>query len=477
MTPEPRAREPVATIPDWSLTADRRLPRELRAYRAWALAHRMTNGVRDAAFQVLVQRIMRSPLHECPGGQLLIDGAEAMQAILDAIGQAREELLLETYILRDDAMGETVRVALAAAARRGVRVCVLADAIGSKATRSEFWEALTSHGIIVRLFHRLRYWPFQVLRRDHRKFIVADRQIALTGGMNIGTEYGSSINGRADAWRDTFIRVDGSVARELAAVFAEGWDRAHGPPLPGLEYVSWSETTDAMHSATARSLTTAWRAQAVRASVERRLGPGRDRRRGRRVRRQIDAAAADSPSAALVLDARPGHGQREVLAVLAALAGAARKRLWITTPYFAPPSRALSLLRAAARRGVDVRLLLPSERTDVPLVRHAAHGAYTSLMAAGVRIFEYDRATLHSKTVVVDGHAGVVGSSNLDFRSFWLNAECNVLLFDDALAIRLERAFLEDCAGSTEISTALWARRSPAHQFGDWCARQLRWAL
>lgn len=476
MTPEPRVREPVATVPDWSLTTDRRLPRELRAYRAWALAHRMTDGVRDGAFQALVQRIMRSPLHECPGSQLLIDGADAMQAILDAIGQAREELLLETYILRDDAMGETVRVALAAAAARGVRVCVLADAIGSKATRSEFWKTLESHGITVRLFHRLPYWPFQVLRRDHRKIIVADRQVALTGGMNIGVEYGSSIRGRTDAWRDTFIRVEGSVARELAAVFAEGWDRAHGPPLPGLEYVSWSETTDSASSSNV-SLTASWRARTLRASVERRLGSRRDRRRGRRVRRLIDAASADSPSSALVLDARPGHGQREVLAVLAALAGAARKRLWITTPYFAPPTRALSLLRAAARRGVDVRLLLPSERTDVPLVRHAAHGAYTSLMAAGVRIFEYERATLHSKTAVVDGHAGVVGSSNLDFRSFWLNAECNVLLFDDDLAGRLEAAFLEDCAGSIEISPALWARRSPAHQFGDWCARQLRWAL
>ncbi len=478
MTSDTHPREPTTgTVPDWSLTASRRLPRELRAYRAWAIAHRLPEGVRDADFHALTQRIMRSPLHECPGSELLIDGALALQAILDTIHGAREELLLETYILRDDAMGESVRGALAAAAARGVRVCVLADAIGSQATRTEFWETFKAHGITVRLFHRLRYWPLQLLRRDHRKIIVADRQVALTGGMNIGVEYGSSIRARHDAWRDTFIRIEGSVARELAAVFAEGWDRAQGPPLPGLEYVSWTEATHTSPSAPETSSNMAWRARDLRTMVERRLAVRRDRRLGRRVRRVIDAASDESTSAALVLDARPGHGQREVLAVLAALAGGARRRIWITTPYFAPPTRALSLLRAASRRGIDVRLLLPSERTDVALVRHAAHGAYSALLESGVRIFEYERATLHSKTVVVDGHAGVVGSTNLDFRSFWLNAECNVLLFDDRVAGELERAFLDDCAGSTEITPALWSTRSLRHRLGDWLARQLRWAL
>lgn len=459
-----------------------RLPRELRTYRAWSLAHRLPDGVRDTDFRSLVQRIMRGPLHDCPGARVLVDGEEAFRAMLTAIEHSREEVLLETYILRDDKVGDLVKSALANAVLRGVRVYVLADAVGSMDTKTAFWEELEAAGITLRLFHRLRYLPFEALRRDHRKIIVVDRHIALTGGMNIGEEYGSSIRRHSGAWRDTLIQVEGAVAHELAAVFAEGWDRAQGPSLPGLEYVSWADAISPAESGSLLSPAAShWSARALRSRVEHRiaarLGSRRDRRRGRRVRRGTDGAHDDSVSTALVLDSRPGRGQREVLAVLASLIGGARSRLWITTPYFAPPTRMLTLLRAAARRGVDVRLLVPSELTDVALIRHAAHGAYAALLGDGVRVFEYTRATLHAKTMVVDGHAGMVGSTNLDFRSFWLNAECNVLLFDDTVATALERSFTDDCTHSIEISTVEWAARSLWHRLGDWMARQLRWAL
>jgi cardiolipin synthase len=157
--------------------------------------------------------------------------------------------------------------------------------------------------------------------------------------------------------------------------------------------------------------------------------------------------------------------------------GGARKRLWITTPYFAPPTRALRMLAGAAARGVDVRLLLPSARTDVPLVRHAAHGAYSMLLKRGVRIYEYAAATLHAKTLVVDDAVGLIGSSNLDFRSFWLNAECNVLVFDRAFASELAEDFLEDVADSEEIAAGAWEARSVGHKLLDAGARAMRWAL
>ena len=448
--------------------------RELRTYRAWARAHQLAGGVRDAAFPPLVQQLMQSPLHQCPDAQLIVDGDQAFRAMLSAIDEARDEVLLETYILRDDRIGREVERALARAVTRGARVNVLADAVGSLETKSEFWAGLTRDGITVRLFHRLRYLPFQALRRDHRKIVVIDRTVAFTGGMNIGVEYGSSIRHHdAGAWRDTLVRLHGSVAEELAAVFAEGWDRADGPPLQGLEYISWDEQTLALRATREWS----FRGQSLMTRVEQQLARVRPRTRGRRVRRRVDAGADTRTSTALVLDSRPGRGQREVLAVFASLIGGARQRLWITTPYFAPPSRALSLLRAASRRGVDVRLLVPGEKTDVPLARHAAHGVYRALLQSGVRVFEYQRATLHSKTLVVDGSAGVVGSTNIDFRSFWLNAECNVLLFDSAMAHDLETAFTNDCAQSIEITEAVWIQRTWWHAIGDWCARQLRVVL
>lgn len=456
-------------------------PRAILAWKAYGAARALPDGVRDAGFRALVQRIDGSPVHLSPPARLLPDGEEAFARMRQAIAAAREEVLLETYILRDDRLGVAVQAALMEAAARGVRVCVLADAVGSVATRDDFWSTLEGGGVVVRHFHRFWHHPFDALRRDHRKLLVIDRTVAFTGGMNIGDEYGSSIRRRRDAWRDTFIEVRGSVAGELAAVFAEGWDRARGPSLPGLAYVSWSDApmhTPAYAQRLLHSSPSAVRALQLRlqSELQVRLGKRRDRRRGRRVRRSSEPADSDMPGI-VVLDPRPGRGQREMLTVLVALVGAARERLWITTPYFAPPTRALRLLASAAQRGVDVRLLLPSARTDVPLVRHAAHGAYQQLLERGVRIFEYERATLHAKTLVVDGHASLVGSSNLDFRSFWLNAECNVLLFDDACGAALERAFRADLEGSREIRGDAWRARSLGHRWLDWTARALRWAL
>lgn len=459
---------------------DTRSPREVRSYRAWGAARRFTNGVRDPAFRELLQLIDGGPMHQCPPPVLLPDGAAAFRAMIEAIDAALEEVLLETYILRDDKLGESVQQALVRAAARGVRTYVLADAVGSMGTHDRFWDSLTEQGVVVRHFHRFWHHPLEALRRDHRKLLVCDRRVSFTGGMNIGEEYGSSIRARHDVWRDTFVQIEGSVARELAAVFAEGWDRARGPALPGLEYVSWSDDSDASPQQNVAAVGTLALQRRLRSALQRqmqtRLGRQRDRRRGRRVRRDVDVASPDD-RAVLVLDPRPGRGQREMLGVLSALLGGARERLWITTPYFAPPTRALLLLLAAARRGVDVRLLLPSERTDVPLIRHAAHGVYRTLLESGVRIFEYERATLHAKTMVVDGHASLIGSSNLDFRSFWLNAECNVLVFDDACAAALESSFHEDLANSREITMDEWRQWTWAHRMLDRMARALRWAL
>lgn len=470
----------------WDMNRGKRLPAE-HAWRVWATTRQFADGVRDEAFRTLVQRVDGGPMHACPPVCLLPDGEEAFARMYRAIAEAHEEVLLETYILRDDRLGVRVQSALLHAARRGVRVCVLADAVGSLETNDAFWTTLEAGGVQVRHFHRIWHHPFEALRRDHRKLLVIDRSIAFTGGMNIGEEYGSSIRRRHDAWRDTFVELRGSVADELAAVFAEGWDRARGPALPGLEYVSWSEGV--LYAPQGRSRLAALREKLLLTSpfgerlqrqwqrqVQRRLGKRRDKRRGRQVRRRAEPASADE-SAVLVVDPRPGRGQREMLTVLVALAGAARERLWITTPYFAPPTRALKLLAAAAQRGVDVRLLLPSERTDVPLVRHAAHGSYSYLLRYGVRIFEYQRATLHAKTLVVDGYASLIGSSNLDFRSFWLNAECNVLLFDEACGASLERVYAADLDGSIEITAAQWRERTWSHRLLDRFARAMRWAL
>jgi cardiolipin synthase len=174
----------------------------------------------------------------------------------------------------------------------------------------------------------------------------------------------------------------------------------------------------------------------------------------------------------LVLDSRSGRGHGETAAVLAALVGASRKRLWITNSYFAPNQMAIRLLGQAAQRGVDVRLLLQGD-TDMPLVRHAGHGNFSDLLASGVRLFEYQSAILHAKTLVVDDYVSVVGSSNLDFRSFYFNAECNVLILDDATGCTMAQAFEKDLGQSLEMRLEHWRHRPLAHRLGDALARRL----
>lgn len=239
--------------------------------------------------------------------------------------------------------------------------------------------------------------------------------------MNVADEYGSSTLSAERVFRDTHARVEGEAALEMAAVFESGWRKARGTPF-----------------------------RIPPAASPARVG-------GARV---------------LVLDSRPGRGAREVSAVLAAVVAAARRRLWITAAYFAPRSRVPGLLGGASSRGVDVRLLLPG-RTDVPLVRHSGHGFYTALLERGVRIFEYAAAVLHAKTVVADGIASVVGSSNLDFRSFERNAECNFLVLDQEIGGRMEGQFEEDLARSREILEPEWRNRGWPHRLGDALARRL----
>ena len=441
--------------------------------QAWELASKLPDGVCDAGFRTLIHNIDTAPMHACAPTELLTDGEEAFRLIGEACKLASEEILVETYILRDDRIGLTLLQQLAEAVQRGVRVNVLADAIGSFATGKKYWRDLEAAGIAVQLFHPWWRAPLHAMRRDHRKIFVFDREVAFTGGMNIGVEYGSSIGtkGKNTAWRDTFIRVEGDVSLELAAVFAEGWDRAGGPALPGLQYVSWSDGI--VHPPRGFA---ALRSPGLRARVKRKLALRKDRKRGRRVMRGKATVVPVQDDAVMVLDSRPGRGQPETIGVLSALWGAARTRLWVTTPYFAPPLGALDVLESAVRRGVDVRLLLPG-KCDVAFIRHAAHGTYAKLLRAGVRIFEYQPAVLHSKTMVVDGQIGVVGSANLDFRSLWLNAECNLLLFNHDTAIALEAAFTQDMENSQEITTEMWNRRDWKHRLLDALALTFRWAL
>lgn len=397
----------------------RKLPAELRPLKVGRLARALPKGVRDPGFAPLLSRIDGGA--SVRGGnrfEVYTDGERATQSMLAAIEAAREEVLVEFYIFTDDSTGKRFAQVLTAAAKRGVRVCVLADAIGSFSTAAAFWKQMEADGIEVHLFHRLFPDLWWQAFRDHRKILVIDRRVSFTGGMNIADEY-SSFSPRKKriapgAMRDTHVRVEGPIAWDLAVVFAEGWEHVGGTNLP--------------------------------------MTPEPPPQRG--------------PALSLVLDSRPGRGHRETAAALAAIVSAARETVWLTNAYFAPGHVAVAILTYAARRGIDVRLLLPG-KSDVTLLMHAGHGWYSRLLSKGVRVFEYQRAFLHAKTLVVDRYASVVGSTNLDFRSFQFNAECNLVTLDDEVGGTLAKAFEADLADSRELELGQWQRRGTLHRLGD----------
>jgi len=402
--------------------AERRLPRELRAANVGSLATKLPLGVRDPSFEPLLRRIDQAPFHGGNRVTVFHRGEEAFQHMRRAIDGAVEEILLESYIFKDDATGREMLEVLGQASSRGVAVRVLADAFGSLWTRSGFWREMRARGCEVRLFHPVFPYFWHQFFRDHRKILVVDRRVGFTGGMNIAEEYGSPrARGRVRAWRDTHARVEGPAAWELALVFSEAWHRAGGTPLE--------------------------------------IPP-------------LAVLEAASGARVLVLDSRPLRGHEESSSVLSAIVGAAHRSVFVTNAYFAPRPVAIEVLGAAARRGVDVRLLLPGA-SDVPLIRHAGHGYFGELLARGVRIFEYAAAVLHGKTMVADGYVSVVGSTNLDFRSFRFNAECNLVVLDEATGVGMTAAFEDDLTRSEEIRVEPWRRRPLGHRWGDALARRL----
>ncbi len=391
----------------------------MRVNAVGKLAAALPEGLRDPGFAVLLRRIDQSPFLEGNRVRAFFRGPETFEAMRAAIEAAREEVQVESYIFKDDATGRSLMETLGRAVGRGVKTRVLADAFGSIATRRSFWNEMRARGIEVRLFHPL--FPHLLMQpfRDHRKILVVDERTAFTGGMNIGDEYGSSLSARGGPWRDTHVQMDGPAAWGMAIVFTEAWHAAGGSRIE--------------------------------------LAP---------------LAPQTGGVPILVLDSRPFRGTGEIASSLAAIAAGARRRLWITMAYFAPRWRAIERLGEAARRGVDVRLLLPG-KSDVPLVRHAGHGYYKALLERGVRIFEYQPAVLHAKTLVADDFVSLAGSSNLDFRSFHFNAECNIVMLGEETGRVFSSKFEEDLEKSVEVTAASWARRSFLHRTGDALARRL----
>ena len=371
----------------------RRLSRPVRGDERATLAQ-----LRELADSAL-SRAAGAPLLSGNNVRLLKDAKENYPAWLDAIQAATHHVHFESYIIHEDETGREFAAALMAKAREGVRVRLIYDWMGGlgKASR-RFWKDLRSGGVEVRCYNPPRLdSPLGWVSRDHRKMLEVDGEIAFVTGLCVGKMWAGDPARNMEPWRDTGVEIRGFAVAEIERAFARIW-ALMGEPIPESEPMRTPEAAGEMD---------------VR-------------------------IVATEPATA---------GMLRFDQLVAAIA---RNRVWLTDAYYAGTTTYVQALRAAAKGGVDVRLLVPNG-TDIPLLRPLSRAGYRPLLEAGVRVFEWNGIMLHAKTAVADGHWARVGSTNLNIASWFGNCELDAVIEDDSFAMRMEQMYEEDLANSTEV--------------------------
>jgi cardiolipin synthase len=362
-----------------------------------------------------------------PGNRvdILLNGEEIFPAKIAAIRSARRSINYAQYVFEDGQPAQDIAAALAERCRAGIQVNVLLDAVGALAMPPEHRAVMTQAGCRVEDYRPLS--PFTIDRlnyRNHRRILVVDGIVGVTGGSGISGKW--SGNGKDKGhWRDTDIRLEGPVVEQLQGAFAENWLEATGVAIGGPTYFP---------------------------------------------RRRLDSKGDVD---AQVIRSSPAGGSTAMYTMFLLALASARQSIHITNPYFVPDETMIQTLLASAQRGVRVVLLIPGA-IDHNLVRQASRSEFGRLLKGGVIIYEYRPALLHAKTMVIDGVWATVGSTNLDNRSFALNEELNVVVYDREIARRLETVFEQDIANSKQVTYREWSRRGPVSRFLELLSVPLR---
>jgi cardiolipin synthase len=346
----------------------------------------------------MFSRAAGAPLINGNQVRLLEDGRENYPAWLAAIRAAKDHVHFENYFIQDDEIGQEFGQAFAAKAREGVRVRILCDWMGGfrKASRG-FWRTLRDAGVETRVYNPPQISrPLGWISRDHRKTLIVDGTIGFVTGLCVGSMWIGDPERDVAPWRDTGVEIRGPAVAEITRAFGQSWALA-GPPLAEI---------DSIHAPPA-------------GDVSLRIVSG-------------------EPATA------------SMLRLDQLVAAIARRRLWLTDAYYSGISSYVQALRAAARDGVDVRLLVPNA-TDLPILKPFSRAGYPALLEAGIRIFEWNGTMLHAKTAVADGRWARVGSTNLNIVSWLGNCELDAVIEDTAFATQMEEVYLRDLANSTEV--------------------------
>jgi cardiolipin synthase len=365
--------------------------------------------VHDPQFRRTMDQLLGRPI--VPGNRVtaLLNGEQAFPAMLEAIRSARRSVNLESYIFWSGEVAGRFADALAERARAGIPVHVVVDWLGSKKIDGKLVERMRSAGVTVVMYRPLRWYTLaRFNNRTHRKLLIVDGRIGFTGGIGIADLYLGHAQDQ-EHWRDSQFRIEGPAVAEMQAVFLDNWIETGNPLLDGPAYF-----------------------------------PG------------LDSAGPELAQAVL---SSPGGGTESLRLMYMLAIASAQRSILIANAYFVPNTLAVKMLVAARRRGVDVEIIVPGPVNDAKLVERASRAKWGPLLEAGVKIYEYQPTMYHTKVMVVDDYWVSVGSTNFDNRSFRLNDEANLNIYDRAFAARQIEVFKDDLTRSRRVTLGDWENR------------------
>ena len=340
----------------------------------------------------------------------LQNGAESFPAMLAAIRSARKSVDFESYIYWSGDIGREFVRALSERARAGVAVHVLLDGIGGHKISEESERELRASGAQLKFFHPVHWWTLdRVNNRDHRKILVVDGRVGFTGGIGIADAWSGNAT-LPDHWRDMQFEIEGPVVSQMQAVFEDNWIAVTGNVLLGPDY--------------------------------------------------FPPLPAQGKADAQMFSSSPDSGSENMQLMYLTSIAAARKTIDLEAAYFIPGDLAQKALRAALERGVKLRVIVPGDHIDSQLVMSASQEKWGVVLANGGHVYRFQPAMFHNKMMIVDGHLTMIGSANFDERSFKLNDEANLNVYDADFAAHMAQVFQQDLAQSREVTYAQWQQRS-----------------
>jgi cardiolipin synthase A/B len=383
-------------------------------------------------YSVVIESVSESPLTKGNRVDLLVDGPATYAAMFKAVENARDHINLETFTMEDveDETGRKFADLLLQKQAEGVQVNLIYDSAGSYTTPVAFFQRLRDGGIQVVEFNPINplkaHGKWRGVKSDHRKILIVDGKVAITGGVNISQVYSSSLSARREGkeaqmpWRDTDVQIEGPAVAEFQKLFLDTWKKQKGAKLSSRDYFpDLKEKGKAL------------------------VG---------------------------VLGSTPGEANRLTFIMYVAAITFAENALYMTNAYFVPDHQTAEALADAAKRGVDVKIILPGT-TDSSMAQYAGESYYEDLLESGVKLYKRRNALLHAKTLVVDGVWSTVGSTNMDFWSFSTNDEVNAVILNREFAVEMEKMFVRDLAESDQVLREEWKKRPLLLRVKQWFSR------